>query len=409
MTKPVEILHTILLGVVKYCWHTTHTPWKEPQKAEYTARLQASDIKGVSIPPIHTSYIMKYANSLIGRQFKILAQLNVFHIHDLVLDPQFELAKAIGVPEIRDLKDYLVDVDVAAANVLDAAAALDLSKLVTKLKYHLLAHLSGDIRRFGPLVGVASEGYESFNIIFRHCSILSNHLAPSRDITYQQAKQETFRHIASGGWWKDSGTAWKTLGSSLQGVLDGSKMLKNLFHLSQDKVFLAYNVFCAQLSNKFWLKGKCLITRSNDKCEMLTGRVAEILTAEDDNTCLLVVIKRFQISPSLHPKFGTPVLVRAFDETMKVVVSTRASKQERKDSGKTEKIIEHRSPERFVINTHGFHNLHLLWGVDGLRELMKPKLLYANRQQHAAPHYIRRIASLIKGSCDGSFKRRSPC
>jgi hypothetical protein len=34
---------------------------------------------------------------------------------------------------------------------------------------------------------------------------------------------------------------------------------------------------------------------------------------------------------------------------------TKASKQERKDSGKTERIIERKGVGRFVLNTHGFH------------------------------------------------------
>ena len=112
---PVEILHTILLGVVKYGWHSTHSPWKDAEKALYTARLQSSDIKGLSIPPIRASYIVKYANSLIGRQFKILSQLNVFYVHDLVDNDLFELVKAIGtlsallwIPEIYKMEEYLV-------------------------------------------------------------------------------------------------------------------------------------------------------------------------------------------------------------------------------------------------------------------------------------------------------------
>ncbi len=82
---PVEILHTILLGIVKYLWHGSHTPW--------TA----------------------YANSLIGQQFKTIAQVNVFHVYDLVDSTRFLLTKAVGelavllwILEIHNMDEYLV-------------------------------------------------------------------------------------------------------------------------------------------------------------------------------------------------------------------------------------------------------------------------------------------------------------
>ena len=71
------------------------------------------------------------------------------------------------------------DVEVATANVLDLFAMIDPSKMMSKLKLHLLVHLQANILRFGPLVRVATEVFECFNAIFRYCSIFSNHLMPS--------------------------------------------------------------------------------------------------------------------------------------------------------------------------------------------------------------------------------------
>jgi len=118
---------------------------------------------------------------------------------------------------------------IAAENVLDIAALVDPSKIVAKMKYHLLAHLKDDIIRFGPLVGVASEVFESFNAIFRYCSIYSNHLAPSRDIARQLSGQEALKRILSGGWWLNRGSGnWVRPGPSVQAFVKGNDVLKSL-------------------------------------------------------------------------------------------------------------------------------------------------------------------------------------
>ncbi|TEB03984.1 hypothetical protein FA13DRAFT_1807811 [Coprinellus micaceus] len=239
---PVEILHTILLGIVKYGWHTTHTTWKDNQKALYASRLQSTDPEGLSIPAICAGYIMQYANLLIGWQLKILAQTNVFYIYDLVSADQYQLIKATGVlaallwvPEIFNMGEYLEDVKIAVANVLDSAAKLDPSKIIAKMKYHLLVHIPDDVERLGSIIGQATESHESFNLVFRHCSVLSNHQSPSRNIAYQLAKQDTFRHLISGGWYKERGESnpeqWKLSGHVLLQYVEKSEVLKQIYHI----------------------------------------------------------------------------------------------------------------------------------------------------------------------------------
>jgi hypothetical protein len=168
---------------------------------------------------------MQYVNSLISCQLKTLVQVNTFHVYDLVDSLGFLLTKAMGelsallwFPEIHNLEEYLVsevftnatlpyltwkilqwDVEMAASNILNIAALIDPSKIISKIKYHLLGHVQEDVICFGPLVGITTEVFECFNTIFQYCSILSNHHAPSQDIAHQLAEQETLKHLLFGG------------------------------------------------------------------------------------------------------------------------------------------------------------------------------------------------------------------
>ncbi|EPQ57708.1 hypothetical protein GLOTRDRAFT_126197 [Gloeophyllum trabeum ATCC 11539] len=205
---PIEVLHTILLGVVKYGWHMTHTSLSEEQQSIFFLRLQSSSIDGLTIPPIRASYLWQYRNSLIGKQFKEILQTAVFHLYELVDSNKFDLWKATGslcallwFPEIPNFEEYIADVKVAAANVLDIFAKINPSKISTKIKLHLLDHLPEDIRRFGPIIGRSTELFECFNAIFRFCAILSNRISPSHDIAIQLADQEAFKQRITGVMW----------------------------------------------------------------------------------------------------------------------------------------------------------------------------------------------------------------
>src|ERR1700761_6742912 len=93
---PIELLHTILLGAVKYVWHISHTSWSAEQKEMYSLRLQATDTDGLSINSIRAKYIMQYANSLIGKQLKTIVQTSVFHVHDIVSADHLIAGRALG-------------------------------------------------------------------------------------------------------------------------------------------------------------------------------------------------------------------------------------------------------------------------------------------------------------------------
>jgi hypothetical protein len=86
-----------------------------------------------------------------------------------------------------------------------------------------------DVVQFGPLIGVITEGFESFNGVFRFCSILSNHLAPSRDIALQLGDQEGLKHRLTGGWWPVTEDGkWERAGSGVRHFMADHPTLQKL-------------------------------------------------------------------------------------------------------------------------------------------------------------------------------------
>jgi hypothetical protein len=105
-----------LLGQDKYVWHDTSSAWDKKQDHLFAAQLQSSSIDGLSLPPIRAHYLIQYKNGLIGKHFKALQQLGVFHLHDglcsnLLLDlwkATGELGAMLWIHTIRDMELYLV-------------------------------------------------------------------------------------------------------------------------------------------------------------------------------------------------------------------------------------------------------------------------------------------------------------
>ena len=113
---PVEPLHTVLLGVVKYAWVLTMSQLSSEHKIrDFQARLQSIVVDGMNIDPIRAAYIVQYKGSLIGRQFKAILQVISFTLYGLVADSMRNLWVAIGnmvsllwFPEIDDIEEYSV-------------------------------------------------------------------------------------------------------------------------------------------------------------------------------------------------------------------------------------------------------------------------------------------------------------
>lgn len=89
----------------------------------------------------------------------------------------------------------------------------------------MLVHLIENIRRRGPAVRFSTEIFECFNAIFRMCSVLSNHQAPSRDIALKFADLGRVKHILSGGVWEQD-SKWVTAGKDVCSLLRKTPILQ---------------------------------------------------------------------------------------------------------------------------------------------------------------------------------------
>jgi hypothetical protein len=113
---------------------------------------------------------------------------------------------------------YQADLEILIGNVLDAFALIDPAKIIDKMKLQVLPHLADDIRRFGPAIRYSTEIFECYNAIFRLCSVLSNHQAPSHDIANKFASMDCLKHMLSGGYWEED-DQWISAGRKVRLIL----------------------------------------------------------------------------------------------------------------------------------------------------------------------------------------------
>ncbi|KAJ7902787.1 hypothetical protein B0H14DRAFT_2555274 [Mycena olivaceomarginata] len=313
---------------------------------------------------------MQFANSLIGQQFKQVTQTCIFQMHDLTDGLQFAAWKAMGellpllwYPEIDNMDVYLVDVETAISNVLDIFSMLDPTKILAKNKLHIPTHTKADIHCHGPLLGVQTESYECYNAVFRFCSILSNHLALSRDIAHQLAHQDGLKHCLTGGWWFSPRTgSWECSGWAVRDFLSKCPILQALlgwtspkqleqgsveltplkrikgqptpsrpdFTLEQTDAKVAMNIGSYTMDTT-WQRCKTVVSKSRDECALLSwvyvifpvtntptlGRIHDIFTS---TTGSVVILDVFRILSKHHSIWNLPKLARRQGEQTLLIV-----------------------------------------------------------------------------------------
>ncbi|KAH9949935.1 hypothetical protein B0H21DRAFT_803620 [Amylocystis lapponica] len=431
LDTPCELLHTFLLGEEKYVWHKTNNEWDKKQDSVFAVRLRASSIDGLTLSSVRSDYIVQYKNALVGTHFKILQQLGVFHLYDglcsdLVLDlwkASGELGAMLWYHTIRNMEQYLSDLEILIANVLDIWVLLDPNRILVKPKLHVLPHIIQDIRRFGPAVLYSTEIFECWNAIFRFCSILSNHQAPSRDIAITLAQTERFKHQVSGGWWRDERGQYVCAGPRVRAFLQSNPAVQRRLGWVDSDTVVSGTVKLETRNNQIpapwqtacgptiaapqtsvsdvnsaptdlWTPCRYLVSQSKDICKpgswvffrhvqsesVLAGRIIKILAPA--RTCdAVALIQQFNVLGERDPYLNMPILTRG-DDLPSVVVpkdvlfifnaqhdcrtagclptDIENVVQERQTTTRTRSAVAHAPAQRFILNMHALHNAALI-------------------------------------------------
>lgn len=204
--SPVEILHVILLGVVKYWWRDAVSRLNSIQKDELKTHLSSLDVSGLNTARLRGNTYVQYAGSLVGRDFRIVLQVAPSVLQGLIPEVHYQawltlchLAPMVFQPEINNLDTYLQDLEDAITRFLGATALWNI-QWFNKAKFHLFPHLPFHIRRFGPALLYATESFESYNFVIRLRSIHSSKHAPSVDIANSFSHVHAVHHLVSGGY-----------------------------------------------------------------------------------------------------------------------------------------------------------------------------------------------------------------
>ncbi|KAI0265464.1 hypothetical protein BC834DRAFT_989217, partial [Gloeopeniophorella convolvens] len=190
---PVEVLHVILLGVVKYFWRDTIARLDSRGKATLVARLSSLDLSDLGRSNVQGHPYVQNAGSLTGGDFRLILETAPIVLYDLVAGPAWVAWLAIcrAGPLLLQLRiqSCAIYLDHLRTVIDDfiVATALWNPRWFNKPKFHILLHLPDHIQRLAPPAII----------------VHSNRQAPSKDIAFAMSFTHATRHLVSGGFVQD--------------------------------------------------------------------------------------------------------------------------------------------------------------------------------------------------------------
>ncbi|KAF8694557.1 hypothetical protein RHS03_08166, partial [Rhizoctonia solani] len=372
LDTPTKILHTVLLGVVKYFWAQSVFVLEKDKKLDLLAsRLALVSTIGLDIPPLNASYICQYRGSLIGKHFKAIVQVMPFVTYDLFVGNTHlmtawlllgRLTSMLWYPVINDIDVYLNELRELIHDFLLLTAECSPSIMILKPKFHFLVHLPAYIRRFGPALLFSTERFESFN----------------------------------GGHWKE-GQQWVRASPAVR-TYPAKNLIFNTTHaraktspvrwLGLAQVIGASHLDAPGIPNNTYIPAVSLVSQSGDVVKAGSdillqdrsfGHVRAIFIHRlgSGNNVNYVLIQRYKLGEQKHRLLDMPVLSRsdsiAYVPAAEVeclvnlqhdCATTRKcgctkvtyEVQERETTSRTLLCVNHSDEIHFIINIHVLHN-----------------------------------------------------
>ncbi|GJJ13649.1 hypothetical protein Clacol_007905 [Clathrus columnatus] len=322
MDCPTEILHTILLGVIKYFWGQTAYLIIQAKKLDiFRARLDSVSSDGLNIPNIMANYICQYRGSLIGKHFKMLLQIMPNIIYDLVHSDLLH----------EELEQY----DKSAKRYVQATAKVH-QIITSTLEYQ-------------KLLGFPKTDPQEPSIL--------GHI--------------TLESLSNGGESRSRQTyTWRSLSLSKFTEFTNEFPPETLFYKGQS--ILAQNKDVARLNS-------AIIFSSSSFEGYQLGSVNEILVEKSKGESYIAV-QMFEFTGERHHQLDLPVIllsqkykcIKAKDILCVVNKQHDCSScgcttselvpiyQERQCTTRHQKAVHHTNSTRFLLNTLSLHNYKLL-------------------------------------------------
>ncbi|KAK4698294.1 hypothetical protein P7C70_g7986, partial [Phenoliferia sp. Uapishka_3] len=236
---PPGILHVFLLGPAKYAWSRTlgvgeSDDRRKAIRAQVSCWLEQASTAGLPAgTTLNAEYFVQHADSLVGKELRLLSQICPIALAPLVESgivstEVLNLWRAIGdlgallyvqtVPE-EEINTYVIQLQRAVDHLFAAISTSVPAILLSKIKYHLTAHIPQFVKKFSIPKCFDEERYEAHHKVFRDASDKSNRHRPSFDICRRISDQETTAHVLSGGYYKGSNGKMRKASPSLRQLM----------------------------------------------------------------------------------------------------------------------------------------------------------------------------------------------